>query len=219
MNLGWIKLHRQFLDWEWYDEPNCTRLFLHCLLKANHKEKKYRGTLIKRGTFLTSLDVLAYELKLSKQGVRTVLRKLESTGEISRLSNTNGTVLTVCNYDTYQGDDDTNNTPANTKATRKQQTNNTQLTTTNNEKNVKKENNVNIIPTMDMVVNYFDENGKIPGNLVSIEAENFINHYESLEWKRGGKRIKKWKLQASTWANNYIKFNSNKKTEKMERPF
>ena len=87
MNKGWIKLHRQFLEWEWYDDPNTLRLFLHCLLKANHKDKKYRGDLIKRSTFVTSLEVLAFELNLSTQQIRTSLSKLEKTGEINIHSN------------------------------------------------------------------------------------------------------------------------------------
>ena len=101
-HIGWIKLHRQFLEWEWYDEPNCLRVFLHCLLRANHKDNKYRGDLIKRGTFVSSLDVLAFELKMGKQSLRTALNKLKKTGEINTQTNTRGTVVIICNYDTYQ---------------------------------------------------------------------------------------------------------------------
>lgn len=143
MNKGWIKLHRQFLEWEWYDEPNCVRVFLHCLLKANHKDKKYRGDIIRRGTFVSSLDILAFELKIGKQSLRTALGKLKKTGEINTQTNTRGTVVIVCNYDTYQSEESEANTPANTQATRDQHATNTQLTTTKNDKNVKNANNVN----------------------------------------------------------------------------
>lgn len=47
--IGWIKLHRQLLTWEWYDEPNTLRLFLHLLLKANIEPKEWRGTMIQPG--------------------------------------------------------------------------------------------------------------------------------------------------------------------------
>ena len=50
-NQGWIKLHRKFLKWEWYDDINTSRFFLHCLFRANHKDKKWRGTMIKRGQY------------------------------------------------------------------------------------------------------------------------------------------------------------------------
>ena len=55
---GWIKIHRQLLDWEWYDDINVTRLFLHILLKANHKSKNYKGEIVKVGEHLTSRDIL-----------------------------------------------------------------------------------------------------------------------------------------------------------------
>jgi len=72
---GWIKLHRGLLEWEWYDEPNVFRLFLHCILKANHSDKSWRGSVIKRGEFVTSLQNLSSETKLSVQQVRTCLKK------------------------------------------------------------------------------------------------------------------------------------------------
>jgi len=52
---GWIKIHRKLLDWEWYDEPNTFRLFLHLLLKANHKPRNYRGVIIETGQVVTGL--------------------------------------------------------------------------------------------------------------------------------------------------------------------
>ncbi len=56
MNNGWIKLHRQFTDWEWYTDHNTLIVFIHCLLKANHKDRKWRGEIIKRGEFFTGLE-------------------------------------------------------------------------------------------------------------------------------------------------------------------
>ena len=62
---GWIKLHRQILEWEWFSDINTFRLFLYIILKANHKEKKYRGMDLKVGTIITSRDILAIETGLS----------------------------------------------------------------------------------------------------------------------------------------------------------
>jgi len=64
-----------------------------------------------------------------------------------------------------------------------------------------------IAPTIREVEEYFKSKDKIQISHISLEAENFINHYESIDWKKNGKKIKNWKLQASTWANNYVKFN------------
>ena len=102
MELGWIKIHRQILNWEWYDEPNTFRVFFHLLLKANHKPNKYRGVTIEAGQIMTGLDLLARETTLSVQKVRTSLNRLKSTNEITIKSNSKGTVIQIVNYSKYQ---------------------------------------------------------------------------------------------------------------------
>ena len=79
---GWIKIHRNMLDWEWYLDSNIVRLFIHLLLKANWEDKKWCGILIKRGSFVTSHGSLSEETKLSIQQIRTCLSKLKLTDEI-----------------------------------------------------------------------------------------------------------------------------------------
>jgi hypothetical protein len=102
MNVGWIKLHRQILNWEWYSDTNTFRLFLHLLLTANFKDQKYQGKLIKKGSLLTGRDKLSYETGLSVREVRTCLERLKSTNEIAIKSNSKGTEIQVVNYDKYQ---------------------------------------------------------------------------------------------------------------------
>jgi hypothetical protein len=99
---GWIKLYRQMLEWEWYDDKNTWRLFIHCLLKANYKDKKWRGIIIKRGSFITSINKLSLETKLTPMQTRFSLNKLKLTNEISTKSTYQYTVISVINYDKYQ---------------------------------------------------------------------------------------------------------------------
>lgn len=126
---GWIKIHRQLLEWEWYDDMKVFRLFVHCLLKANHADKKYKGKLVKRGTFLTSRDLLSSETGLTVREVRTALNKLISTNELTNVSTRKGSVITVINYDKYQN---TTN-----KKTNKRPTSDQQATSNKNDKNEK----------------------------------------------------------------------------------
>lgn len=102
MSSGWIKLHRKMLDWEWYDDVNTTRVFLHLLLVANHKDNKWRGMEIKRGQRLTSLSSLASETNLSIKNIRTSIKRLKATREVASQSTAQHTVFTVINYDLYQ---------------------------------------------------------------------------------------------------------------------
>lgn len=138
---GWIKLHRRLLEWEWYDEPNTFRLFMHCLLKANHKDNNYRGQLVKAGSFLTSRDLLAKETGLTTQQVRTSLKRLETTNEITTKKSKKGTVLQVIKYVSYQHDNQQSNQQTNQQLTNNQPTANQQLTTNNNDNNDNNEKN------------------------------------------------------------------------------
>lgn len=140
MDNGWIKLHRKFIEWEWFKMPGMTRLFIYLLLTANHKDKKWRGQIIKRGQLVTGIKSLQNATGLSVQMLRTRLKHLESTSEIKRKSTHHFSLITICNFDEYQG----SKKRANTQLTNDQQSNNNQTTTTNkyktdeNEKNEKK---------------------------------------------------------------------------------
>lgn len=144
MSTGWIKLHRQLLEWEWYDDINTSRLFIHLMLTANHKDNNWRGIEIKRGSRLTSLDKLSKETGLSVSKIRTSIKKLISTSEIASKSHSQHTVFIMKNYDLYQGDDK----QVSKRVTNESQTNDKRIATNNN---VKNENNENKDITIDFV--------------------------------------------------------------------
>jgi hypothetical protein len=131
---GWIKLHRQIIDWEWFSDTTTFRVFLQLLLKANHKEKKYRGMVLKIGTVITSREILSFETRLSIQQVRTALDKLKSTNEITIKTSSQGTIIKVVNYAKYQ--------LVTNEITIKEPTSNQQVTTNKNEKKEKNEKEV-----------------------------------------------------------------------------
>lgn len=108
------------LDWEWLDEPITMWVFFKCLLLANHEEKRWKGVLVEKGTFITSYASLSSKkAKVSVQQVRTSLERLKSTGEITIKTTNKYTIVTLCNWSTYQSD----NTQDNKQITNKQQTN------------------------------------------------------------------------------------------------
>ena len=103
MDSGWIKLHRSLLKWEWHDDPNTFCLWVHLLLMANHDEQKWHGMVIPRGSLLTGRKKLAEETGLTEQSVRTSLIKLEKSQNLTNKSTNKFTLITICNYDSYQG--------------------------------------------------------------------------------------------------------------------
>ena len=99
---GFITIHRQILDWEWYKNVNTVCLFIHLLLTANFVEGRFEGKTVKRGQLVTSLTSLAIGTGLSVQEVRTALSHLKSTGEITDESCSKYRVITIVKYDNYQ---------------------------------------------------------------------------------------------------------------------
>ena len=182
---GWIKLHRQLLEWEWYDEPDTFRLFLHCLLKANHKDNNYRGQIVKAGSFLTSRELLSNETGLSIQKVRTSLERLELTKEITTKKSKKGTVLQIVKYKNYQGanqeDNQQNNQQSNQIVTNKQPTVNQIVTTNNNDKKEKNENKNKLEASQ---IKSFKD--KI---LSEVEQRNIVSKAKDEVEKRGGKWV------------------------------
>lgn len=99
---GYIKLYRRLLKWEWYSEINTKVLFLHILLKANFEDTRYKGRIIERGSFATSLPRLSAETGLTIDEVRTALRHLKSTNEVTMQTTNRESIIKVLNYNVYQ---------------------------------------------------------------------------------------------------------------------
>lgn len=108
MDNGWIKIHRKILDWEWFDKAEMVKLLIMFVCKANIEDKKWQGMVVRRGQFITSLDKLSAESGFSKQKIRTCLKRFENTKEITIKSTNKYTIVTICNYESYQISEDSN---------------------------------------------------------------------------------------------------------------
>lgn len=107
MSEGWIKLHRSITDWEWFADAETLKLFLYLLLTANYEEKKWKGITIQRGQVVTSLPVLSSSLNMSVKKIRVRLKRLADSGTIITEWTNKYSIITICNYDSYQDGDDT----------------------------------------------------------------------------------------------------------------
>ena len=142
---GWIKIHRKLLDWEWYDDGNVVRVFLHLLLTANFEPKNWHGITIERGQVATSVLNLANQVHLSPKQVRTALEKLKNTNEIDTQTANKYTLITICKYDNYQSLEISEGQTNGNQRANEGQTNGNQRATTKEIKNDNKEKNDNNI--------------------------------------------------------------------------
>lgn len=99
---NYVKIDRNILDWEWWSDMNTCRLFFYMILKANWKDSSFKGINILRGSFVSSLAKLSEGTNLTVDEVRTALKHLKSTNEITSKSYGKFTIFTINNYNTYQ---------------------------------------------------------------------------------------------------------------------
>lgn len=116
---GWIKLHREISDhWLWDCEFSYAQAWIDLLLNACHKPNKLmiKGQLVelKRGQQARSEVTLSKEWGWSRGKVRRFLNQCLNDGMIECEATHLTSIITVCNYDSFQGDDTPNDTPSET---------------------------------------------------------------------------------------------------------
>ena len=135
MDEGFIKLYRSMTKWEWYQDANTTRVFLHLLFNANLEESRYKNHVIPKGSLVIGRKALAETLGISEQNVRTALNHLKSTNEITIKSTNRFSIVTVVNWEKYQVNKKQSTNKVANKPTNNQPTTNQQLTTEKEYKN------------------------------------------------------------------------------------
>ena len=119
------------LNWQWWSSINHRVLFIELLMRANHKKTMWRKEKIEAGQLLTGRIQLSEWTGLSQQKIRTALKDLEDSHEITIKKTNKYSIITITNWLTYQVD--------NQQITNKQPSNNHQITTSKNVKNKKNE--------------------------------------------------------------------------------
>lgn len=103
MDEGYIKLYRSMKDWEWYQDSNTKVVFLHLLLNANLKDSRFQGYEVPRGSLVIGRRKLSKELNISERAVRTALKHLKMTNEVTIKVTNRFSIVTIVNWESYQG--------------------------------------------------------------------------------------------------------------------
>lgn len=199
---GWIKIHRSICEHWLYNEKRVyskLEAWYDLIMNVNFYDSKVmiKGKLyeVKRGQSIMSLESWGKRWQWDKSKVRRFFSMLQKDSMIVLKSDTITTQLTICNYDSYQGEGNTSET----RTKRKRNTDDTIIR--------KKEYKEEIyIPEFSEFLTY------------AIEKEPLINQvdlklkYESWvvnEWRDGnGNKISNWKSKLLNTLP-YIKKNTN----------
>ena len=111
---GYVKINRNILNWGWYNNLKTCHMFIHLVIRANYKENVFMGVKIERGQLATSHRTLANETGLTVDEIRTALKHLVSTNEITITRHSKFLVITVLKYSDYQ--DKPNHLPINSQS-------------------------------------------------------------------------------------------------------
>lgn len=211
-----IKLNRKILDWEWYKDANTFKLFIHLLLTANVKDKKWQGIIVKRGELITSVKSLTQQTGLTTFQVRRALDNLITANTATKKTTNKYTVISILNYEKYQAYSKQDNK----RTTNEQQTNNKRTTTTkeykeyikNDKKGVRKGKAPTdtpdefVAPSLDEIKAYCLERKN------KVSAEKFFNYYQANGWMVGNSPMDDWKAAVRYWEVDDNKKGEPKKT-------
>lgn len=209
MNKGYVKLWRKSkISPVWQMPPLYSRVWDWVLMSVNYETKSIptpTGPItVNPGQRITSLRQIADEVAWYEYGVlrtpnvktiKTIIDWLESNGQCSVESNGKGTVITVINWDTYNG----NGIEKVTDMEQVDETQKKQGADTNKKEPEKEPKNIEnrfTKPSVNDVGEYMSVI-EFNGN-----AEKFVNYYESKGWMIGKNKMKDWQAAVRTWKLN-----------------
>lgn len=178
------------MDKGYYKKSEYTLLWLHLILKANHKPKEFwfngKNVRIKRGQFLTGRKVLSNETGINESKIERILNFFEkSEQQIEQQKTNRNRLITILSYNQYNLIKQQIEQPVNNNRTTSEQL----VNTTNNEKNDKNENNIKDIGSLKI------RKGKKIKEFVNQwnkRKEWYMEKYPNLDYELFFKNIVSW---------------------------
>ena len=216
MERGYVKLWRKTLDCGLLQHPTAWQVFGYLLLQANSRPRRriIAGVMTEAlpGEVVTGRERLAEELGLSVQQIRTALNLLKKLEIVTIRSTNKYSVISLVNWDRYQQQEPASQ-PAVPPAS--QPAPNQHLTTEQELKNINIPPTLSSLrseraspkggdshrgeagrfypPTVGEVQAYCDSRGS------RIDAQAFVDFYQSKGWKVGKNPMKDWRAAVRTW--------------------
>lgn len=202
----WFKINRCLFEHPiWLTStPEQKAILIVLIGMANHKSRKWEWNgyqfKVERGQFITSLDSIQKRCGkgISIQNIRSALQRFEKKFQfLTNESTKTGRLITIENYDKWQGGTHKTNKETNKEVTKRSQRGNKEVTTNKKDKKDKnnKEERENSPVTLSEIQSYVRENN------LNVDAKVFWSYYEENDWKKkNGKPVKDWKKTLATWA-------------------
>lgn len=201
MTGDWLRLHRKALDSRVFSDDWLWKLWSWCLMKACWKTSWKNGREVKPGQFVTGRHQAADQLKVSPSKWYRGMQTLQEWGQIRVESNNVFTVVTICNWETYQPTTEEEWTTSEQRMDNERTTDEQRADTLLRKKEGKegKETHTRatfVKPSVEEVRAYCRERNNV------VDPEAFVAHYESNGWRVGRNPMKDWRAAVRTWEKN-----------------
>jgi hypothetical protein len=107
VNEGWVKVHRKLLDNPIFKDSESVHLMIYSILKANHEDKDIlwngKRIVVRRGQFISGLRKIAKETGISIKKIRSRSQLFENLKIWHTQKAHTHSLITICNYEKYQG--------------------------------------------------------------------------------------------------------------------
>jgi len=200
----WIKLFVvKIVDSAVFEHEPLLKLWIYLLRHAAWKECQLSdGTVLKPGQMVRGFRRIAADLKWGISKVQRWAGTLERLGNIERhqRGGTLAQIITICNWETYQGNGTLGGTQPGTQPGTlggTQPGTNSRITRSIEEQEKDIGNKPRFVPpSVEEVQEYCKERGN------SVNPETFIDFYASKGWYVGKNKMKDWKACVRTWEQN-----------------
>ena len=110
MERGYVKIWRKILESQVFTSPNLLKVWLWCLLRADHKGswvtvKTGRGSSevwVGPGQFIYGRDSAAKKLSMKPSALRNRIKKLETLQNLTCQTDRQYSIITICNWEEFQ---------------------------------------------------------------------------------------------------------------------
>lgn len=145
MNRGYVKLWRKIEDSPVFQSEGLLKVFVWCMVKANHKDawtgiktgKGVTEVLVPRGSFIYGRDSASLQLGMKPSTIHDRMEKLKKLQICDIQPNSHYSIVSIINWDTYQPEEEKGNRQPNRQPTPNQQATDTNKNVKNDKNNTK----------------------------------------------------------------------------------
>ena len=208
MSEGYIFLHRQLIESRVFANQTALKIWVWCLLKASRNERFFSlkigkgSTTVKilPGQFIFGRFKAEEELNIDGSTIYRWIQKFKSKefGMITIEANNQYSIISICNWSSYQAEKSDSEQPMSNQRTRLEP----DMNTDNIVNTVKKKERAKFTPpTLSEIESYFSERIKEKGSILDTKAETekFEAHYGSINWMVGRNKMVDWKKSVNGW--------------------